>query len=167
MSRKFLIAAAVLMFGMSTQAGAVTVSLERRTVTNEAALAMIGACKAMAKKNNWNLAIAVVDHAGNLVAYERMDGASVIATQAAPLKAKTSVRWRRPSKVIAERFAQGSEEAIWLGDFAVQGGLPIIVEGKAIGAIAAGGAMSAQDEECALEGLKAVLGPNPAMQETR
>lgn len=163
--------AAMTMIGATlvgaSQAGAITVSSERRTVTNEAALAMIAACKAYAVKNKWNISIAVVDSMGNLVAYERMDGASVIAQQASPLKAKTALRWRRPSKVIAERFTAGSEEAVWLGDFPVQGGLPIIVDGKAIGGIAGAGASSAQDEECALEGLKAVLGPNPAMQETR
>jgi uncharacterized protein GlcG (DUF336 family) len=148
-------------------ANAATVSVERKTVTNEAALAMIAACKAMAKKNNWNIAISVVDHAGNLVAFERLDGASVIAVSATALKARTAVRWRRPSKVIADRVAQGSEEPILLGDFAVQGGLPIIVDGKAVGAIAAGGVSSAQDEQCALEGLKAVLGPNPPLQEMR
>jgi glc operon protein GlcG len=164
--RRFLLTA-LLMLGMAGETNAVTVSMDRPTVTVEAARAMIEVCKAIARTNNWTIAFAVVDQTGAVVAYEHMDGASVIAQTAAPAKARAALRWRRPSKVIEDRVAQGSKEAVWLGDFAVQGGLPIIVDGKAIGGISASGVDSADGERCALEGLKAVLGNTPLVQETR
>jgi glc operon protein GlcG len=166
-SRGLFLAAAMLILGPATEGRAITVSVAKPTVTHEAARVMIDVCKAIAAKNDWKIAFAVVDQAGNLVAYEHMDGASVIAQQAAPAKARAALRWRRPSKLIEDRFAEGSREAVWLGDFAVQGGLPIIADGKAIGGFSASGVDSADGENCAREGLKAVLGNNPLVQETR
>jgi len=147
---------------LAAPASAVTVSMPYKTVTQEAAKAMVGVCTQWAQKNNLNLAIVVVDAAGNVVASERMDGASVITTQMAPWKAKTSVRWRRPSKWVADQVKAGRREGLWLGDVAVQGGLPLMVDNKAIGGIGAGGGTNQQDEDCVRAGIEAVMGAKAA-----
>jgi glc operon protein GlcG len=147
---------------LTVPASAVTVSMSYKTVTQEAANAMVAVCTEWAKKNNITLTVVVVDAAGNVVASERMDGASVITTQMAPWKAKTSVRWRRPSKWIAEQVKAGRLEGRWLGDVAVQGGLPLMIDNRAIGGIGAGGGTNQQDEDCVRAGIETVMGAKAA-----
>jgi uncharacterized protein GlcG (DUF336 family) len=98
----------------------------------------------------------------NIVAQERMEGASVITAQMGPWKAKTATRWRRPTKWVMEQVKAGRREAIWLGDVAVQGGLPLLVDNKAIGGIGAGGGTNQQDEDCVRHAIHEVMGAKAA-----
>lgn len=154
---------AMLAGGASAQTGAATPSMQDfKSLTGTAARAMVEACRAFALKNNLRVTIVVVDAHGDLLDFHRMDGAHAIAAQTAPMKAKTAVRWRLPSQALAERVAQGNNAALWLGDFPQRGGLPIMVDGRAAGAIGVGGAPSEQDEQCAQVGIDAVLGGQAA-----
>lgn len=143
-------------------ASAIEVTMPFRTVTDEAARAMVASCTSWARKNDLRLTVAVVDATGNIVAQERMEGASVITTQMGPWKAKTAQRWRRPTKWVMEQVKAGRREAIWLGDVGVQGGLPLLVDNRAIGGIGAGGATNQQDEDCVRHAIQEVMGAKAA-----
>lgn len=143
-------------------ASAITVSMPYRTVTQEAAEAMVAVCTKWASDNKLMVAIAVVDAAGNTVASGRMDGASVITTQMAPWKARTAVRWRRPSSWVRDAVKAGRREGVWLGDVAVQGGLPFLQDNKAFGAIGVGGGTNQQDEDCGRYAIEKVIGAKAA-----
>jgi uncharacterized protein GlcG (DUF336 family) len=108
----------------------------------------IASALAEAKKHDWKLNIAVVDSGGNLVAFQRMDGAQLASIQIAEHKARTAATFRRETKVF--------ENAIQLSDFhyvatldgviASRGGIPLVESGKIIGAIGCSGGTGSQDE---------------------
>jgi glc operon protein GlcG len=129
----------------------------------DAALAMVEACRAFAKKNNWHVAIAVVDASGGLMAFFRMENTSFNAIQSAQLKAKTSAIVKSSTKDLADMVTSSANPALVaahqlaLGFYTAQGGLPIFVEGVVIGAVAAAGQGPAEDEQCARAGLEAGL----------
>ncbi len=131
---------------------------EFKSLTGTAARAMVDACRAFAQKNNLSVTIVVLDAHGDVLEMHRMDNAATLAFVTAPLKAKTALRYRVPTQTLAERVAQGNNTPLWLGDFPQRGGLPVMVDGKAVGAIGVGGATSEQDEQCAKAGIDAVLG---------
>ena len=133
---------------------------DQRTLTGTAARAMVDACRAFAQKNNMQVTIVVIDSHGDILDLNRMDGAHLQAFRTAPLKAKTALYNRLPSKAVAERVAQGNAVPVWLGDFPQAGGLPIMVEGKAAGAIGVGGGRDNQDEDCAQAGIDALAAPS-------
>ena len=107
-----------------------------------------------AKKNGWRIAIAVVGPAAELVYFEKMDGAQLAAADLAQAKARTSVLFRRPSKAFADQFAAGNTSFLSYPEkpVASEGGLPIIVGGKIIGAIGVSGGTGQQDGAAALAG---------------
>ena len=107
-----------------------------------------------ARKGNWKMAVAVVDTGGVLVYYEKMDNTQIGSADLAIDKARTAVQFKRPSKAFQDLVDQGQPHLVTLDHVtAVQGGLPIVAEGKIIGAIGASGGTSAQDEQCAQAGL--------------
>ena len=112
---------------------------------------------AEAKKNSWNVAIAIVDNHGFLVYYEMMDDTQTASANVALEKAKTSAGFRRPSKEF-EDGVQGGRNAILglTGAMPIEGGLPIVVGGKMIGAIGVSGVTSPQDGQIAKAGVDAV-----------
>jgi len=115
---------------------------------------------AEAVKNNWTMAVAIVDAAGDLVYFERMDGTQPASTVVALDKARSAARFRRPTKVFQDMLASGGEglRVIGLnGAIPVEGGLPIVIDGRIVGAIGVSGGTSPQDGQCAKAGL-AVLG---------
>ena len=108
-----------------------------------------------AKKNNWNMALAVVDTAGFLVYFEKMDSTQIGRVQLAIEKAKTAAQFRRPTKVFQDGLAAGGEGLRFLGltgAIPVEGGFPIIEGGKIIGAIGASGGSGDQDSRVAKAG---------------
>ena len=114
------------------------------------------AAQAEAAKNKWNVAIAVVDSGGHLVAFERMDTTQYGSVEVAQDKARTSVAFRRPSKAFQDTIAAGGEGMRMLkltGATPIEGGLPLIVNGKIVGAIGVSGVTSAQDGQIAAAGL--------------
>jgi uncharacterized protein GlcG (DUF336 family) len=125
----------------------------------EAARKVIAGAEAEARKNNWNMVIVVLDPGANLVALERMDGASLGSIEVAKDKARTAILFRRPTKVFQDAVAQGGANLRLLtltGLTAVDGGLPIVVDGKIVGAVGASGAASDQDAQCAKAGIDAL-----------
>jgi uncharacterized protein GlcG (DUF336 family) len=119
-----------------------------------AAKKIADAAQAEAAKNNWNVIVWILDDGGNPIVMQRMDGAQLGSIDVAQGKARTSLRFRRPSKAFADAMQAGNTYVMTLpGVLPVQGGLPIEVDGKVIGAIGVSGATSEQDEQCARAGL--------------
>ena len=130
------------------------------SITLEAAKKAIAAAEAEAKKNNWWMAIAIVDTAGKLVAFERMDNTQMASNEIALGKAVSANNLKRPTKVLQDALAAGGAGVRFLalpGALPVEGGLPIVVDGKVIGAIGVSGAASAEDAQCAAAGAAAAV----------
>jgi glc operon protein GlcG len=114
---------------------------------------------AEAAKNNWNMAVAIVDPAGNLVYYEKMDNTQLGSATVAIDKARTAVLFKRPSKAFQDALAAGGDSVRILklqGVVPVEGGIPLVMDGKIVGAIGVSGATSAQDGQCAKAGADAL-----------
>jgi len=127
-------------------------------VTLDQARKAIEAGKAEAKKNNWPVAIAIVDTAGMLVAFEKIDGTQNGSVMIAQDKAVSAAMLRRPTKVIQDAVAGGGAGVRFLGlryASPVEGGLPLVVDGKVIGAIGVSGVTSDQDGMVAKAGAEA------------
>jgi glc operon protein GlcG len=108
---------------------------------------LIVAAEAEAKKHNWAVNIAVVDSGRNLVAFERMDGAQLVSIEVSQHKARAAVGFRRETKVLETAVQNGANYMLTLdGVIASRGGIPLIKDGKLIGAIGCSGATGSQDE---------------------
>jgi len=130
------------------------------------------ACEAIAKKNNSAVVVVVIDPYGLVVHEHRMDGEGWIQINATEQKARTALRTRAPSHVLANRNAQDpftNQNMAGYGLTTQEGGLPIIVNGQLIGAIGVGGIPPAErtatygEEMCARDALQAVIGPQPPL----
>ena len=114
---------------------------------------------AEARKNNWNVAVAIVDISGNLVYYEKMDGTQLGSLTVSIDKARSAALFKRPTKAFQDVVAAGGDGLRILslhGAVAIDGGVPIIIDGKIVGAIGVSGATSAQDGQCATAGASSV-----------
>ena len=126
-------------------------------LTAAAATRAVTAAESEARRNNWNVSIAVVDAAGELVSFLRMDGASPSSVDVAPAKARTAARFRRPTRAMEEAVAGGRTVLLsFPGATPVEGGVPIIVNGQVVGAVGVSGVTSAQDAQVAQAGAGAV-----------
>ena len=131
--------------------------LSKNTLSLAAAKKMAAAAEAEAAKNKWTMVVAVVDDGGHLIYLEHMDDAQIGSIDVAQGKARTAVRFRRPSKVFEDALAANHLGVVTLGDVtAIRGGLPVMVDGKALGAIGVSGGDPDQDEQCAEAGLAAL-----------
>jgi len=113
---------------------------------------------AEATKNNWSMAVAVVDPAGNLVYYEKMDNAQLGSANVAIDKARSAALFKRPTKALQDALAAGGDGLRILrqqGATPIEGGIPLVSEGKIVGAIGLSGGTSAQDGQCAKAGADA------------
>ena len=116
---------------------------------------MVGA-EAEAKKNNWNMVIVVLDSGGNIVMLQRMDGAQLGSIEVAKDKAYSAVAFRRPTKAFDDALAQGGANLRILrlaGASPVEGGIPVVADGKVIGSVGVSGGTSAQDAQVARAGI--------------
>jgi uncharacterized protein GlcG (DUF336 family) len=149
--------AAVLALAVSTGAAAQQLPT-RRTLTLDAARRMAAAAEAEARKNNWNVAIAVVDDGGNLLLFHRLDGAKLVAIDIAIRKAKTAVYFQGETKALEEEVTKGGRTALLPieGFMPLEGGIPLLVEGKIVGAIGVSGVAGDQDAQCAKAGAAAL-----------
>jgi glc operon protein GlcG len=114
---------------------------------------------AEAAKNNWNMAVAIVDPSGNLVYYEKMDNTQLGSANVAIDKARSAALFKRPTKAFQDALAAGGDSVRLLrlqGVVPVEGGIPLVMDGKIVGAIGVSGATSAQDAQCAKAGAEAV-----------
>ena len=104
-------------------------------------------------KNGWNVAVTVVDTHGFLVYFERMENTQTASIDIAIGKARSAATYRRPTRAFFEAINKTPATATLPGTFAVPGGLPIMADGKVIGAVGVSGVTSDQDEQCAKAGL--------------
>jgi len=124
----------------------------------EAAKKIMAAAEAEAVKNNWGMAIAILDSTGHLVMLHKLDNTQYGSIPVAEDKARTALDFRRPSKVFEDLVAQGGLGMRTLGlrgATPLEGGLPIIMDGKIIGAIGVSGATAVQDGQVAKAGAEA------------
>lgn len=127
-------------------------------ITFEQAKKAMVAAEAEARKNNWQVVISIVDSGGHLVMLQRLD-AQTASVDIATGKATTSAALRRPTKALEDGLAAGGAGLRILSVrsvTALQGGVPILLDGKIIGAIGVSGVMAAQDEVVAMAGAAAV-----------
>jgi glc operon protein GlcG len=117
---------------------------------------MMGACLAEAERNNWKVAIAIVDDGGFLLHLDRMDGAAVTTAEVATGKARTSALTRRPSKDFEERVKERPAFLMFPAGLLVQGAVPIVYENECVGAIGVSGVQSFEDEQIARAGVAAL-----------
>jgi len=114
---------------------------------------------AEARKNNWNMAVAIVDPSGNLVYYEKMDNTQLGSADICIAKARSAARFKRPTKAFQDALATGGAALRILrleGAVPVEGGIPIVIEGKIVGAIGVSGDTSEHDAQCAQAGVDAL-----------
>jgi len=117
---------------------------------------MLAACEAEAVKNNWAVAISIVDDGGFLLGFERMDGAPTISAEVSLGKARTSAMTRRPSKFFEDRVKDRPAFATFPAGLLIQGALPVMHQNECVGAIGVSGVQSHEDEQIALAGVNAL-----------
>lgn len=128
-------------------------------VSLESARKIASTALAFAVTNQWAVVIAIVDAGGNLVLFEKMDNTQIGSVEVAIGKAKTANNFKRPTKVFEDVLANGGTGLRVLaiqGVYPIEGGEPIIMNGKIIGAIGVSGMSSTQDEEVVKAGLAAM-----------
>ena len=132
-------------------------------ISLERAEAVIHAAVAAAKKRNWKMNVAVADSGGNLVAFQRMDGAMLASIQIAEHKARAAATFRRPTKVFEDgvNLMHLNYLLVFDGVIASRGGIPLIEHGVIIGAIGCSGGTDSQDEVVSEAGA-AVINQLPA-----
>ena len=151
--RKFLVAAAIVAFASGALAQ------DRRpdygpAVNTATAKKIAAGVIAECVKNQWNVAVAVVDNHGYLVYFERMDNTQTASMDIAVGKAKAAATYRRPTRAFMEVINKGGHATATLpGIFASPGGVPIMVDGKVTGGVGVSGVTGDQDEQCAKAGL--------------
>jgi glc operon protein GlcG len=127
----------------------------------EAAKKIMAAAEAEATKNNWGMAIVILDSTGHIVMLHRLDNTQYGSIAVAEDKARSALDFRRPTKVFEDLVAQGGIGLRTLavrGASPLEGGIPILVDGKIIGTIGVSGATSVQDGQVAKAGVDAAKG---------
>jgi glc operon protein GlcG len=129
------------------------------SITAETAKKVAGPAITEARKNQWLMAVAIVDTGGELVYFERMDDTQVGSVDVAIDKARSAARFKRPTKAFQDIVAAGGEGMRILalkGAVPVEGGVPLVVGGKIVGAVGCSGGTSQQDGMCAQAGANAL-----------
>jgi uncharacterized protein GlcG (DUF336 family) len=128
-------------------------------ITLEQAKKVMAGAEAEANKNKWNVVIVVLDSGGNLVTLHRMDGAQFGSIDVAREKAYSAVAFRRPTKAFEDALGQGGANLRILrlpGASPLEGGLPIVVDGKLIGAVGVSGVLATQDAQIGRAGIESL-----------
>jgi uncharacterized protein GlcG (DUF336 family) len=117
------------------------------------------AALAAARRNHWTMAVAVVDPSGNLVYYEKMDNTQLGSAEVAIDKARSSTLFKRPTKAFQDGVEKGGVELRVFqlrGGVSIDGGIPLIADGKIVGAIGVSGDTATNDGSCAKAGADAI-----------
>jgi glc operon protein GlcG len=131
--------------------------LDAKVLTLEAAKLMMDASYAEAARNNWNVVIAIVDAGGELIMLHRRDGTQAASVEIARGKARTAVRFQRPTKLLEEAVAGGRLAFLAVeGMLPMEGGVPVVVGGRVIGAVGVSGVTPQQDAQVAQAGVNAL-----------
>ena len=128
-------------------------------ITLENARKAVAAALAEAARNDWTMAAVVVDPAGILVCFEKMDDTQTGSAQVALDKARSAALFKRPTKAFQDVLAAGGDGLRVLrltGVIPVDGGVPLVIQGKIVGAVGVSGGASDQDGQCARAGADAV-----------
>jgi len=151
--------AVALALGMSAGAAAAQPSAPPygAPISLDMAKKVMAAAEAEAGKNSWPVVIAIIDSGGNLVMLHRLDNAQLAANDLAIGKARTSLSFRRPSKALEDAVAGGGAglRLLALNVTPIEGGLPLIVDGKIVGAVGVAGGLGVQDSQIAKAGADA------------
>ncbi len=127
-------------------------------ITLDDAKRAMSAAELEAAKNSWQVAITILDSGGNLVMFHKMDNTQLASITASEGKARTALTFKRPSKALDDAIAAGGAglRLLAVKDITpLEGGLPILVDGKIVGAIGVSGALSSQDAQIAKAGADA------------
>src|SRR6476659_9152740 len=128
-------------------------------ITLEDAKKAMVAAEAEAQKNNWNVAIAIVDAGANLILFHKMDDTQLGSVKVAIGKAQTAVNFKRPTKALEDMIAGGRQVFLAVeGITPLQGGLPVMADGKLIGAVGVSGVLSSQTEQVAQAAVSVLQG---------
>jgi glc operon protein GlcG len=151
--KKILLFVTTLLIG----AGVLNAQLSTKKSLNLAVTkAIVAAAEKEAQKNNWGMYITVIDEGGVVMAVERVDDAQVGSYDVSMGKAQTALKFRRPSKAFEDLIGGGRNALLGLpGVTPIEGGFPLVVDGKTIGAIGVSGGTSAQDAQVAQAGVAA------------
>ena len=128
----------------------------KKSLTLAAAKQIAAAAEAEANKNKWTVVIAIVDDGANLLYLQRIDGTQIGSLEVAQEKAKSAVKFKRPTKVFEDTLVGGRQAILKLpGALPVEGGIPLVVDGVVLGAIGVSGVTSQQDGIIAAAGVAA------------
>ena len=129
----------------------------KRTLNLAVAKQIVAASEKEAMKNGWQMFITVVDDGGTIIYLERLDDAQIGSFEVSIEKAETALKFKRPSKAFEDLVAGGHNNIIKLpGALPVEGGIPLMADGKVIGAIGVSGGTSQQDAQVAQAGVTAL-----------
>jgi uncharacterized protein GlcG (DUF336 family) len=161
MSRMLALACAFALWAGSAvaQQQPATVAPYGQPITLEQAKRAMAAAELEAVKNSWQVAVTILDSGGNLVMFHKIDNAQLSAIAVSEGKARTSLEFKRPSKALDDAIAAGGAgmRLLALKNLTpLEGGLPVVVDGKIIGAIGVSGALSSQDAQVAKAGADAL-----------
>jgi glc operon protein GlcG len=156
--RRILLAASSLLLSFASPASPEEpLAVEKKVLSLSGARKIIAASEAEAKARGLGVVIVVVDDAGNIIQLSRMDEAQVASVNVGIGKARTAAIYRRPSRVFEEQIKNGRVAALALADATpLQGGVPVLIDGKVVGAVGVSGDSPQADEEIAIAGAKAV-----------
>ena len=128
-------------------------------LTLEDVKTIAAASEAEALKNNWAVAIAIVDDGGHLLWFQRLDGVPPVSSHIAPAKARTAALGRRESKLYEDTINNGRMSFLSAPTLEgmLEGGVPIIVDGHVIGAVGVSGVKSTEDAQIAKAGIAALV----------
>src|SRR2546430_1854767 len=150
-----LLLSVMVMVSFAADASAMQLTRDVKVISSAGARALADACAAWAEKNKLVVAIAILDWGGNLIESHAMEGAPMNAIDTALLKAKSALRWRRPTSETNKMVRSGENLApTFMNDFPQPGALPIILNGQVIGAM---GVSGADGEKCAQAAIEVVF----------
>ena len=153
--RSFVVLCVVI--GLASVGSAAQQLPTRKTLTLDVARRVAAAAETEARRNNWAVSIAVVDDAGHLMVFHRLDGAKLVATDIAIRKARTAVYFQSPTKSLEEEVAGGRNALLPIEGFMpLEGGIPLMVDGVLVGAVGVSGVTGSQDAQCAQAGANAL-----------
>jgi uncharacterized protein GlcG (DUF336 family) len=157
--RPFVIAFAAFILGAAPVSAQQTPPPYGAPITLDVAKKIMAAAEAEASKNNWPVVITIIDSGGHMVMMQKFDNTQLASISASEGKAQTSLAFKLPSKALEDAITAGGSgiRLLALKNIApFEGGLPIVIDGKIVGAIGVSGGLSSQDAQVARAGISAV-----------